>query len=114
MRASLSQAFSLVAKAERSGGDVSGLVARLNEAAGLVNSGDSAGLAKASGIIGEVRASVAGVEAAGVSAVTYQYIVVGLTLVVLAALGLLVILYGSRLYWMLWLRARGGLRVVAS
>lgn len=114
VQASLNQAFILVTKAESSGGDVSGLVASLNQAITLVNAGDADSLAKANSIINEVKANVGRVYATGASKIANQYTVISVTLALLAISGLLIYIYGSRLYWSLWLKAWKNWRAEAT
>jgi hypothetical protein len=111
-------AFVAAQSAGKEGGNVSGLVAKLNVALGLIrvavaeNSTDpsqaAADLANATQIAQGVSSSAGQVGAAGAAARQLQfYISVGsaVAIVVIAA-G--VYLYGDRLYRRLWLRVYGG------
>ena len=110
LRGSLGAVFANVLKTERTGGDVDPLVSRLNEAASLIDSGSDESLSKAQGIITEVDGLTQSVEAQGSQSNMLQYVEVGLTLVVLGASAVLVWLYGGRVFWRVWLRAKGGWR----
>jgi len=113
LRIQLSQVFSLVVKAERSGGDVSGLVAKLDQAASLLNAGDAESLARASSLINEVNGNVGNVADLGAKATTLQYLWAGWTIALLGIWGLLIHVYGSRIFWTLWLRLKRDWRVEA-
>jgi len=113
LRIQLSQVFSLVVKAERSGGDVSGLVAKLDQAASLLNAGDAESLARASSLINQVYGNVGNVADLGAKATTLQYLWAGWTIALLGIWGLLIYLYGSRIFWTLWLRLKRDWRVEA-
>jgi hypothetical protein len=110
----LGSAYSLVANAEARGGDVSDLVRKLNEAATLANLGDSASLDGAISLIQEVEASVSIIENSGARAVTFQHISIAISLVILGIDGLVVYLYGNRIFWSLWLRTKKGWRAEAT
>lgn len=110
-RIDLASAYSAVSRAEAAGGNVTGLVLRLNEAARLIDSGGVDDVSRAEGIIGEVVAAAPQVQSAGAERITNRYIVTGVALVVLAAAGVAVWFRGSRWVWGAWLRARGGWRV---
>jgi hypothetical protein len=100
-----------VAGAEAAGGNVTGLVWRLNEAARLIDFGGVDDVSKAEGIIGEVVSAAPLVQSSGAERITNRYLVTGVVLVVLAAAGVAVWFRGSRWVWGAWLRARGGWRV---
>ena len=110
-RADLAGAYVVVSRAETAGGNVTGLVLRLNEAARLIDSGGVDNVSKAGGIIGEVVSAAPLVQSSGVERITNRYIVTGVVLVVLVAAGVAVWFRGSRWVWGAWLRARGGWRV---
>jgi hypothetical protein len=110
----LGSAYSLVAKAEANGGDVLGLVKKLNEAASFVNIGDPISLNKALSLILEVEGSIRGVEDSGAMAVTYRNISIAASLAMIAVIGTLIYFYGSRVFWSLWLRSRKGWRAEAT
>jgi hypothetical protein len=110
-RAELAKAFDGVQRAERSMGNVGRLVGELNTAAHLLDVGGDDNVAQASALISDVLASTPTVESSGSQAQTTRLIIRGVLLAVLGAAALLVWLYGSKAYWGLWLRARGGWRV---
>jgi hypothetical protein len=114
VRAQLSQVFSLVVRVERSGGDVSGLVTKLDQAASFLNAGDVNSLGRASALINEVKVSVGSVSNLGTQASTIKYLWVGWSLFILGVWGLLIYLYGSRVFWALWLRFKRDWRVEAT
>jgi len=110
LRGSLGAAFASVLKAEKAGGDVGPLVSRLNEAASLIDSGSDESLARAQSIITEVSGLVPGVAAQGSQSTMLQMVEAWIALVVLGTSAVLVWLYGGRVFWRVWLRAKGGWR----
>jgi hypothetical protein len=114
LRGSLGTVFASVLKAEKTGGDVGLLVSRLNEAALLIDSGTDESLSRAQGIITEVNGLVPSVAAQGSQSTMLQLVEAWITLVVLGTSAVLVWLYGGRVFWRVWLRAKGGWRAVAT
>ncbi|MCX6654535.1 MAG: hypothetical protein NTY03_05360 [Candidatus Bathyarchaeota archaeon] len=110
LRGSLGAVFASVLKAEKAGGDVGSLVSRLNEAALLIDSGTDESLSRAQGIITEVSGLVPSVAAQGSQSTMLQMVMAWITLVVLGTSAVLVWLYGGRVFWRVWLRAKGGWR----
>ena len=110
-RADLARAFVGVQRAERAYGNVGRLVGELNTAAHLLDVGGDDNVAKASALISDVLASTPSVESSGSQAQTTRLAIRGVLLGILGVAALLVWFYGSRVYWGLWLRARGGWRV---
>lgn len=110
-RSGLADAFAALSKAEGAGGDVRELMLKLNSAAALIDKGGEANLGAADQIIRNVAGQASGVEVAGAQRILYRYIAVSVSLVVLAAAGLLVWFRGSRLFWVTWIRVKRGWRV---
>jgi hypothetical protein len=110
-RSGLADAFAALSKAESAGGDVRELVLKLNSAATLIDKSGEANLGAADQIIRNVADQASGVEVAGAQRILYRYIAVSVSLVVLAAAGLLVWFRGSRLFWITWIRVKRGWRV---
>jgi len=107
----LIEAFKAIAEAERMGGNVSSLVAELNEAIRLLEEGETykneslidEAFLRAESIIS--RTSEVGREGAvEVQARVFQGVIV---IVVFVALALVVWRYGPRLFWRLWVRGNG-------
>ena len=113
-RADLARAFVGVQRAERSFGYVTGLVDKLNTAARLLDTGGDDNVAQASALISDVLVLTPSVESSGSQAQTMRLAIRGVLLAVLLAAAVLVWFYGSRVYWGLWLRARGKWRVERS
>jgi hypothetical protein len=111
LRHEAASAFALVAEAENSGGNATFLTLKLDEAVRIIDSGSDAQLPIAEALISEVKTEAPAVGSAGSQAVQTQIIVTGVVLVVLGTSAVLVWLYGSRVFWGLWLRSRGGWRV---
>ena len=110
-RAELAKAFVGVQRAERAYGYVAGLVEKLNTATRLLDVGGDDNVAQAAALISNVLALTPSVESLGNQAELTRLVLTGVSLVILGAAALLVWRYGSRVYWGLWLRVRGGWRV---
>lgn len=110
VEASMQEAYRLIAVAESSGGDVSALIPKLNQAAALVRNNDADSLARALNLTTEVMNSAVAAGSAGAQSVFIKYVTIWVTLVVLGVAGILVYLYGSRLFWRLWLWSKRGWR----
>jgi hypothetical protein len=106
LRGSVASAFFDVARAEKAGGDVSGLVAKLNSALELISAGGTQDLVRAESLVSEVKQAVVKVEGYGVQSTNMMYLTTGVTLVVLGALAVVIWVYGSRVFWGLWVRSR--------
>jgi len=105
------EAFKAIAEAERMGGNVSSLVAELNEAIRLLEESEDykneslidEAFLRAESIIG--RASEVGREGAvEVQARVFQGVIV---IILFGALALAVWRYGPRLFWRLWVKGNG-------
>ncbi|MDP2900226.1 MAG: hypothetical protein Q8O47_04590, partial [Candidatus Bathyarchaeota archaeon] len=70
-----------------------------------------ADLVEADALIRGVEAAASSVESGGAQSRTMRYVETGFVLVVLAAAAALVWLYGSRVFWRLWIRTKRGWRV---
>jgi hypothetical protein len=114
LRGSLGAVFANVLKAEKAGGDVGSLVSRLNEAALLIDSGTGESLSRAQGIITEVSGLVPSVASQGSQSTMLQIVMAWITLVVLGTSAVLIWLYGGRVFWRVWLRAKGDWKAVAT
>ena len=82
------------------------LVTELDHAASLINIGNPDSLVKAKVIINDVNSSVIGVWIEGIQATTLKNIVVGYTITILVVFGLIIYFYGSRIFWVFWLRTK--------
>jgi len=107
-RATFELAFAEVKLVEQYGGDVSALLPKLNLALQLINSGSDNDLVKAQLIIEDVSLEAHSAQASGVSSTNTQYIIVGVSLVILGASAVLVYIYGGRLFWGVWVRMKRG------
>ena len=110
-KADLARAFVGVQRAESSFAYVGDLVDKLNTAARLLDAGGDDNVAQASVLISDVLASTSSRESAGSQAQTMRLAIMGVLLAVLAVSAMLIWFYGSRVYYGLWLRTRGGWRV---
>ena len=106
VRAEFELAFAEVKLAEQHGGDVSALVPKLNLALQLINSGSDNDLRKAQLIIEDVSLEAHSAQVSGVSSTNTQYIIVGVSLIILGASAVLVYVYGGRLFWGVWVRMK--------
>jgi hypothetical protein len=111
LRSSLGAAYAAVSRAEASGGEVDGLVSKLDEAARLIDSGSEANLGKAQGLIVDVASAASVVGSQGVRSKSIMYKETGVALTTLAALAFLVWRFGSRVFWAAWLRGKRGWRI---
>jgi hypothetical protein len=115
----IAEAFSAVVEAEKAGGDVTPLVASLNEALSLVEQGersaDQAEAAvlyeRATQIADQVLASAPMVKEAGLVAQRSSTTFLVVSMVALGVTGLVAYLFVPPLFWMLWLRGHRGWRV---
>ena len=110
-RSGLADAFTALSKAEDAGGDVKELMLQLNSAAALIDKGGEPNLEAANQIIRNVSSQAEGVMVAGAQRIHFRYIYVGVTLVVLAAAGILIWFKGSWLFWVTWIRFKRGWKV---
>jgi hypothetical protein len=110
-RSSLAGAFKALSRAESAGGDVRDEIRILNNAATLIDKGGAANLAAADQMIEGVVGQASTIEVAGSQRITNRYIVVGITLVVLVGAAVTVWFWGSRIFWVAWLRVKKGWRV---
>jgi len=106
VRASFASAFAEVKRAEQSGGDVSALLPKLNVALQLIDSGNSSDLVKAQTLIDEVSQGAQVAQVSGVQSTNTQYMVTGVSLVVLGASATLIYVYGGRAFWGVWVRVK--------
>ena len=111
VRSQLAEAFVWVRQAEMSGGNVTKLITELNGAANLLNAGGDVNVNRASAMITDVISSIPAIEVAGSQAESVRFQTAIISLVILAVMALLVLLYGSKMYWRLWMRVRGDWRV---
>jgi len=106
-----------VAKAERLGGDVSGLVDELNQALTLLEEGETRNdEAMLQGALSKVEDVVANAPVAGqggVAAMQARKVQSWLVIGVVAALGVIVWRYEPRIFWRLWVRSKRGWKVKA-
>ncbi|MDG6900562.1 MAG: hypothetical protein JRM80_01175 [Nitrososphaerota archaeon] len=117
----VSQAYAAVLSAERSGGNVTSLVAQLNTAISLLqeadrlNSTDPALAAslytQAYNSASHVLQAAPGVASAGAASVRTAQVELGVETVVLVALAALAYLYIPRLFWRYWSRTHSDWRV---
>ena len=114
LRPSLGVAYTAVSRAEASGGDVGGLVSKLDEAARLIDSGSDNDLNRAQGLIVEVSLAASEVGSQGAQSKSMQYIETGVALAVLSVLAVMVWKFGSRVFWVAWLRGKRGWRIKAA
>lgn len=111
LRSEAATAFAAVSRAEAAGGNVTRLVGDLDRAVRLIDAGGEADLVEADALIRGVEAAASSVESGGAQSRTMRYVETGFVLVVLAAAAALVWLYGSRVFWRLWIRTKRGWRV---
>ena len=110
-RSNLAEAFKALSSAESAGGDIRDEMRILNNAATLIDKGGAANLAAADQMIEGVVGQASTIEVAGSQRITNRYIVVGVTLIVLAGAAVIVWFWGSRIFWVGWLRVKKGWRV---
>jgi len=106
VQGSFKDAYILVVNAERSGAEVSNLINKLNQAADLIRVGDEVSLSKAINILNEVNSEAKISETNGIQLVNFYYYQVGISIFLFSAAGILVYLYGSRVFWLLWFRSK--------
>ncbi len=110
----ISSTYSRVSSIEGEGGNVTAMVAQLNQAISFVNLGISlegtdAGAAQsayqqARSILQLVDLEMPGVESAGIAASQSAVFWLVVTLVSLGAAGVLALLFGRRAFWAVWIR----------
>lgn len=105
VRINLVEAYEAVAEAEEAGGEVSGLLERLNDALGLMEQGR---FGEADIIVAEVLSRAPLVESTGAQGERYRLAVGVGTAVALVSLAAVSWLFGSRFIWRVWLRSRRG------
>ena len=118
-RDTISDAFNAVLEAEKTGGDVTGLVTSLNEALKLVEEGKrspeqpkaAALYDRAKQIAQDVLTSAPKVKEAGLVAQRNATNLLTISIVALAVTALIAYLFVPRLFWTLWLRSHRGWRV---
>lgn len=114
-RDKLAEAFEAVAEAEGAGGDVSGLVEQLSEAAILLERAGVEGdegllrdlLLKVEGVIAEAPVVAQHGAAEEQARMVWSWFVVGLV----AVLAVIVWRYEPRVFWRLWVRSKRGWKV---
>ena len=121
VRVQIAQAYSTVLGAEQKGGNVTSLVATLNNAISLVQEADSVNstnparaqalYAQASSIVQQVLQGSPAVATAGAAAAQNAGLALAIETAVLVALAVLAYLYTPRVFWTLWYRAHRGWRV---
>jgi hypothetical protein len=114
VRSELVRAFVEVQKAEQDGADVSLLAPKLEAAAVLLNEGGEDNISRALALILEVRIAVPTAVTLGNQYAYNRSIITIISVATLGILGALILVYGSKFYWGLWLRIRGGWRVERS
>jgi hypothetical protein len=107
----LQEAFNALVEAEEAGGEVDLLVDSLNHALDLLEEGR---VEEAEGIIRDVIDEAPEVRASGVREWRFDVAVAGATVAGLVIASILVWVYGSRLFWRLWLRVKEGWVVVRA
>jgi len=121
VRTTVADAFVAVADAESSGGDVGGLVDRLNEALALIAQGESVERSdpekaqklyqQAEDIASQVTLQASSARDAGIVAQRNRMVLLAVELIGLAIAGFAVYRFGPRLFWNLWLHTHSGWRV---
>ncbi|MEM2240343.1 MAG: DUF1616 domain-containing protein [Candidatus Bathyarchaeia archaeon] len=115
VRIRIAEAYEAILKAYESGGNVTGLVDRLNYALRLVaeaeDAGDAALLGRAEALVDSVLEDAQRVGEEGLRARNSMYILYGFALGIFAAFAVFTYLYGPRLFWRLWVRLRSDYRV---
>ena len=106
-RESLYDAFEAVAVAENVGGDVSELVLDFNMLISSLENGvlDSEDVER---IVTDLVSQASLVERSGIRETQYNYVVAGSVVLVLLVSSGLVWVYGSRVFWSVWLRIKSG------
>ena len=116
------EAYGAVVDAERSGGNVSDLVDRLNEAIELIelaeNTSDpeeaSAYAEQAVGIAGEVLSEVGEVKEKGLALRRFRLFLGVFSGFLCVVFCVLIYFYGPRVFWGLWVKIKGGWKVRAG
>lgn len=115
VRMRIAEAYEAVLKAYESGGNVTGLVDRLNYALKLIaeaeENGDTGLLDRAGAVVDSVLEDSTKVEEEGLKARNDMYILYGSVLASIAVLAMLAYFYGPRLFWRLWVRLRADYRI---
>jgi hypothetical protein len=87
-------------RAEIAGGNITPIVDE------LIKLGGEANLQKANNIITQIHNQLPQIEAEGAQESIYLYQKTGITLVLLTFTGLIIWVYGSKIYWALWYIAK--------
>jgi hypothetical protein len=111
VRAELATAYEAVARAEAAGGYVAGMASQLDDVARKLPGASPDSLAMYKSMVDSVLAEASSSEVQGSQRITNRLIVVGVVLVVIAALGVAVWTRGSKWFWGAWLRSHGGWRI---
>jgi hypothetical protein len=114
VRSELIRVYVELQKAEQSGCDVTLLARELDQAAGLLAAGSEDNVTRASFLIGEVNLTIPSLVAEASQAVTMRQTWTAITLVILGVFTIIVLVYGNKIYWGLWLRIRGSWKVERS
>ena len=93
-------------RAEIAGGNVAPIVDELNQCVTLIKLGGEANLQKANDIMTQILNQLPKIEAEGVQESIYLYQKTGITLVLLTFTGLIIWVYGSKIYWALWYKTK--------
>ncbi|MDE1858865.1 MAG: hypothetical protein KGI26_07355 [Thaumarchaeota archaeon] len=117
----VAQAYAAVLGAERDGGNVTALVAKLNTAVALIQQAEAVNatdpsraqalFSQASSLAQQVLQAAPGVAAAGRSSVFAGQIELFVETAVLVALAAVAYIFAPRVFWRLWLRTRRDWRV---
>ncbi|MEM3716165.1 MAG: DUF1616 domain-containing protein [Candidatus Bathyarchaeia archaeon] len=114
-RMRVAEAYEAVLEAYESGGDVTGLVHRLNGALKLIaeaeSSGDLSLVDEANALIESVVKDAPMIRDDGLRARNTMYILYGSVLTVIAVAITLAYFYGPRLFWRIWVKLRADHRV---
>ncbi len=102
------EAFTAISVAEDAGGEVGGLLDRLNEAILLMESGSDVNMTLARGVLEDVLVDAEAVRAAGVQQGTSDAVVAVVKVVFLVGLAVGVWLRGDEVFWRLWRRMKRG------
>jgi hypothetical protein len=111
VRAELATAYEAVARAEAAGGFVAGMVSQLDDVARKLPGASPDSLVVYKSMVDAVLSEAPGVEAQGRQRITNRFIVVGVALAIIVALGVTVWTCGSLWFWEAWLRSHDGWRV---
>ncbi len=114
-RTRVAEAYERVLEAYESGGNVIGLVDRLNEALKLIAEAESTGDARlidrANNLVESVVEEAPKVREDGLKARNATYMLYGSALAVAIASAVLAYFYGPKFFWRLWVRLRADYRV---